>query len=95
MIEIEQLGSFNKDNLECEFIAHYKDYNIKGQIDCEIESFPEDQSVGLKEAWSLFTCNYWHIEIYNDSGKIGLFAEEKQSALNDVENYFDELVQSF
>jgi len=99
LIEIYHYGILDKDHTSnIEFEAIFNDYSFRGTVDVEIEICERaEPEVGImRDSYQCNGIEYWRYDIINDACEvISLNKDEKNSCRNEIENYFDNLVQNF
>ena len=98
MKTLELESELTISNTQSEFTAHYKNYVITGEIECEISIDQEtEEEVGImSDYYQLDRVSFLYLELVNnDEEKITLNKQELQSCKNDIENQLDTLVQEF
>ena len=98
MKTLELESELTISNTQSEFTAHYKNYVITGEVECEISIDQEtEEEVGImSDYYQLDRVTFWYLEVVNnDEETITLNKQELQSCKNDIENQLDTLVQEF
>ena len=95
LIEVQKEGRFNVLYNEVEFMADYKDYQITGMAECDVQlDEMEDYLLGIRDSYQLDGVTFWDIKIIDEmSEEISLSKELEKEWKQDVENYFDKLTQ--
>ncbi|NQY30449.1 MAG: hypothetical protein HRT69_13370 [Flavobacteriaceae bacterium] len=95
-LELEQ--DFELGNTETNFTAHYNDYIITGQVECDVilEHEAEEEVGIMSDQYQLEGINFWYLEVKNHNEEIiNLNNEELQSCKNEIENELNNLVEQF
>ena len=97
LIEIQYQGIFEIGSTEVEFMADYEGYQITGTINCRTVKEDKEEDVGIMDDSYIFNgATFWGVEVQNElSEKITLNEEELNACKNDIENYFNGLIQQF
>ncbi len=95
-LELESELTIN--NTEVEFTAHFQNYIITGQVECEISIDQEkEEEVGImSNSYQLDKVSFWYLDVINfDEEIINLNNAELIKCKQEIENQLDTLVQIF
>ena len=97
MQEVTHTGEFGLENRSVEFQADYKEYYITGVAECELSIDTEEEiDLGIGKSYMLNGVTFWHLIVKNEANEeISLNEAELNNCKNDIENYFNGLVENF
>ncbi len=98
LIEVSADGQFSPEINECEFIADYQDFQVKGLIEVDIQlDEAADESVGImNDSYRTDSVRFWFIKVIDNYGEeISISPEAAKEMKQDIENHFDKLTQEF